>query len=144
MYFQDKPYGYSASLPTAELLLTDISDYGDYTTFTNPYYYQIPLDLTPFDTEFTNSFKEIKIDFEASQAFRNSNKEVNMAKKIKNPISVVVTENDGIHTVRADYGVESDGVHQRRSIDFELLPATINDVMEETIAAINDHEGTTG
>ncbi len=67
-----------------------------------------------------------------------------MAKKIKNPISCVVTEVNGSHSVRADYGIESEGVHTRRSIEFELLPTTIADIHEETIAAINAHEDTTG
>ncbi|KKN15091.1 hypothetical protein LCGC14_0989530, partial [marine sediment metagenome] len=66
MYFQDKPFGYTSSMPTAELLLTDISDYEDYTTYTNPYYYKIPLELTPFNTEFSNSFRDIRIDFKLS------------------------------------------------------------------------------
>ncbi|KKL44826.1 hypothetical protein LCGC14_2361800, partial [marine sediment metagenome] len=64
MYFQDKPHGYTSQMPTSELLLVDISDYEDYTTYTDPYYYSIPLELTPFDTEFSNSFKDIKIDFD--------------------------------------------------------------------------------
>ncbi len=67
-----------------------------------------------------------------------------MAKKIKNPISTVVTEKDGVVRGRADYGVESDGVQERRSIEFELKPQTINDVHEETMQAINAEEGTTG
>ncbi|KKK78845.1 hypothetical protein LCGC14_2839460, partial [marine sediment metagenome] len=62
MYFQDKPDG--SSLPSAEVLLTDISDYEDYNTYTSPYYYSIPLELTPFDTEYSNSFKSIRIDFD--------------------------------------------------------------------------------
>ncbi|KKM80539.1 hypothetical protein LCGC14_1338830, partial [marine sediment metagenome] len=66
MYFQDRPYGFTQSMPSAELLLVDISDYEDYATYTNPYFYKIPLELTPFDTEFSNSFKEIKIDFDLS------------------------------------------------------------------------------
>ena len=66
-----------------------------------------------------------------------------MAKKIKNPISVVVTENDGIHTVRADYGVTSEGVEERRSMEITLLPTTLNDIHEESIAQIHAHEGTT-
>ena len=67
-----------------------------------------------------------------------------MAKVIRNPISCVVTETDGEHRCRADYEVESDGVKQRRSIQFELQPGTISDIHEETMAAINAEEGTTG
>ncbi len=67
-----------------------------------------------------------------------------MPKKITNPISCVVTETNGEHRARADYGVDSEGVKQRRSIEFELLPTTIADIHEETVAAINAEEGTTG
>jgi len=67
-----------------------------------------------------------------------------MAKKITNPISCVVTEVNGVHTCRADYGVESDGVKERRSIVTELKPKTILDIHEETMEAINTEEGTTG
>jgi len=67
-----------------------------------------------------------------------------MAKVITNPVSCVVTKRDGVSTCRADYGVASDEVHERRSIEFELQPTTIVDVNEETLAAINAHEGTTG
>ncbi|KKN14777.1 hypothetical protein LCGC14_0992710, partial [marine sediment metagenome] len=64
MYFQKKPAGYSPTLPSAEALLLNIDDYDDYPTYTDPYNYQIPLELTPFDTEFSNSFKNIKIDID--------------------------------------------------------------------------------
>ena len=67
-----------------------------------------------------------------------------MPKKIKNPIACVVTETDGVHKVRADYGVESEGCKERRSIEFELTPDTINDIHEQTTEAINTEEGTTG
>ncbi len=67
-----------------------------------------------------------------------------MAKRITNPISTVVTEVDGVQKGRADYGVESEGIHARRSIQFDLSPETLNDIHEETVAAINAEEGTTG
>ncbi len=68
-----------------------------------------------------------------------------MAKKITNPISCVVTEVDGEHRVRADYGVScDDGIKERRSIEITLLPTTLADIHEELVAAINAHEGTTG
>ena len=68
-----------------------------------------------------------------------------MPKKIKNPISIVVTERDGVHTVRADYAVVCDEheIENRRSMEITLLPATINDIHEEAIAQIHAHEGTT-
>lgn len=67
-----------------------------------------------------------------------------MPKVIRNPISCVVTENDGEHRCRADYEVESEGIKQRRSIQFELEENTVNDIHEQTMAAINAEEGTTG
>ena len=67
-----------------------------------------------------------------------------MAKKIKNPIAVVVTETDGVHRVRADYGVVCEhDIENRRSMEIILSPATINDIHEETIAQIHAEEGTT-
>ena len=67
-----------------------------------------------------------------------------MAKRITNPISAVVTEVDGVVTGRADYGVESDGVKERRSIEVTFLPTTLDDIREEMVAAINAEEGTIG
>ncbi len=67
-----------------------------------------------------------------------------MPKKITNPISVVVTEIDGTHTVRADYGVVCEHeIKNRRSIPIILQPTTLNDIHEEAIAQIHAHEGTT-
>lgn len=66
-----------------------------------------------------------------------------MVKKIKNPIATVVTEANGGHSVRADYGVVSEGVEERRSMEITLTPGTINDIHEEVIAQIHAHEGTT-
>ena len=67
-----------------------------------------------------------------------------MGKKIKNPISVIVTENDGVHRVRVDYGVVCDdhAIEERRSLEITLNPQTINDIHEETVAQIHAHEGT--
>ena len=67
-----------------------------------------------------------------------------MAKRITNPISAVVTERNGVVTGRADYGVESEGVHDRRSIEVTFNANTLNDIHEEMVEAINDEEGTTG
>lgn len=67
-----------------------------------------------------------------------------MAKKITNPISCVVTETNGQHRVRGDYGVDSEGVKERRSLEFDLTPPTINDIHEQLVEAINAKEGTTG
>lgn len=66
-----------------------------------------------------------------------------MGKQLKNPIAVVVTEVDGNHTVRADYGVISDGIVARRTMPITLSEQTINDIHEQTIAQIHAEEGTT-
>ena len=65
-----------------------------------------------------------------------------MAKKIKNPISTVVTRVDGIFTCRADYGVESEGIEARRSMVVTLKENTIKDVDGEVMEQIFAHEGT--
>ena len=67
-----------------------------------------------------------------------------MPKKIKNPISYVITLTDGMYRVRADYGVVCEhDIEDRRSMEITLLPATLHDIHEETIAQIHAHEGTT-
>ncbi len=66
-----------------------------------------------------------------------------MAKKIKNPISVIVCAVCSPQKSRADYGVISEGVEERRSMEITLLPTTLNDIHEESIAQIHAHEGTT-
>lgn len=66
-----------------------------------------------------------------------------MPKKIKNPISYVIQRVDGVLTSRADYGVISDGVEQRRSMTTVLQESTLADVDEESIALIHAEEGTT-
>ena len=66
-----------------------------------------------------------------------------MVKKIKNPISYVIQREDGVLSCRADYGVTSEGVEERRSLVVTLLPTTLTDVDEEAIAQIHAEEGTT-
>ena len=66
-----------------------------------------------------------------------------MPKKIKNPISYVITRVDGELRSRADYGVVSEGVEERRTIETTLLPTTLTDVDEESLAQIHALEGTT-
>ena len=51
-------------IPIAECLFVNVSDSTDYALFTDPssYNYQIPLRLTPFDTEYSNSFKIVEFN----------------------------------------------------------------------------------
>ncbi|GAH49232.1 unnamed protein product, partial [marine sediment metagenome] len=66
MYFEKRPYNYDPSIPIAECLFINSSDPTDYSQFIEPYVYSIPLRLTPFDTEFSNSFKSIEINITLS------------------------------------------------------------------------------
>jgi len=62
MYFEKEPFDYDPLIPIAECLLINASDSTNYTQFMEPYAYDIPLRLTPFDTEFSNSFKVIEVN----------------------------------------------------------------------------------
>ncbi len=62
MYFEKEPYNYNPSIPIAECLLINASDPTDYTQFMESYAFEIPLRLTPFDTEYSNTFKAIGVN----------------------------------------------------------------------------------
>jgi hypothetical protein len=64
MYFEVAPEGYNPSIPTSSMLLVQTSDQEDYTQFTSNYYYPIPLQVTPFDTEWSGTFKSVKYDLD--------------------------------------------------------------------------------
>jgi hypothetical protein len=61
LYFQRIPYGFNPTLPEAEVLLINTDDTEDYSQFLNPYHLQIPLELTPFNTEMSNDVISAKI-----------------------------------------------------------------------------------
>ncbi|KKK46882.1 hypothetical protein LCGC14_3160800, partial [marine sediment metagenome] len=61
-YFQRKPYDYDTLPVVAEILLINTDDTSNYTSFTNPYNYNISLQLTPFDTEHSGTYKDILIN----------------------------------------------------------------------------------
>ncbi|MHA1439471.1 MAG: hypothetical protein ACTSPD_18025 [Promethearchaeota archaeon] len=67
MYFQKKPYGYKSDLPIAEVLLVNAENSSDYSEYTRDYFAQLPLRLTPFDTEISNTFKDVKISLNLSE-----------------------------------------------------------------------------
>ncbi|MEJ2248102.1 MAG: hypothetical protein P8Y97_00400 [Candidatus Lokiarchaeota archaeon] len=66
LYFQKKPTSYNPAVPSAECLLINTDSSEDYSQFTNEYYYSIPLRVTPFDTEYSNSYKSAKFDINLS------------------------------------------------------------------------------
>lgn len=54
-------YDSHQDLPKAELLLINANSTSSYSEFTNDYYYQVPLEITPFDTEFNGRVKAVCI-----------------------------------------------------------------------------------
>ena len=68
IYFQKKPYGYDQlPLPLAECILINAENSDNYTEYMNDYYYQIPLTLTPFDTEYMNTYKALRFDINLTE-----------------------------------------------------------------------------
>jgi len=67
-----------------------------------------------------------------------------MAKKIKNPIEVKIVREDGVPTASAHYGLsceEYPELEVRKGIPITLKPQTLNDIDEEAMEQINEHEG---
>ncbi|MHA2033097.1 MAG: hypothetical protein ACW99Q_27330, partial [Candidatus Kariarchaeaceae archaeon] len=67
LYFNKKPYEYDTFPIIAECLLINTNDTDAYDTFTTPYSYNISLQLTPFNTEHTGTYKDILIDLNLTQ-----------------------------------------------------------------------------
>ncbi|KKM16472.1 hypothetical protein LCGC14_1685500, partial [marine sediment metagenome] len=61
-YFHKKPIGFDTLPIIAESLLIYTTDTTNYTTFTEPYSYNISLQLTPFDTEHSGTYKDLLIN----------------------------------------------------------------------------------
>ncbi|KKM17186.1 hypothetical protein LCGC14_1678300, partial [marine sediment metagenome] len=92
MYFESKGYNYDdrPDLPKAEFLLVDAENVMDaenekeynlmenddfaklYSQFMADYYYQSPLSLTPFDTEFNGRYKTVKIDLDLTSLYTST------------------------------------------------------------------------
>jgi hypothetical protein len=70
-YFENKGYNYDShpDLPKAELLLINANSTSSYSEFTSDYFYQIPLEITPFDTEFNGRVKAVKIELNLTSLF---------------------------------------------------------------------------
>ncbi|MHA1933101.1 MAG: hypothetical protein ACW96X_11195, partial [Promethearchaeota archaeon] len=64
VYFAKKFSGYDYNtLPAyAEMLLINTDDSLNYTSFTDPYYYNTSLELTPFSTEYLGTYRDILVE----------------------------------------------------------------------------------
>ena len=74
LYFESKGYNYAAhpDIPKAEFMLVDANTTSSYSEFTDNYYYQTPLQLTPFETEYNNRYKSIKIDLDFTSLYQST------------------------------------------------------------------------
>ena len=86
MYFESKGYNYidHPDLPKAEFLLVDAENEKEYNLMSNDdfaklysefiadYYYQAPLNLTPFDTEYNGRYKTVKIDLDLTSLYAST------------------------------------------------------------------------
>ena len=67
-----------------------------------------------------------------------------MAKKIRNPIEVKVIKDDGEFEVSAHYGLSCDEYPEleiRKGIPITLSSNLLNDIDEEVMEQVNEHEG---
>ena len=78
MYFEAKGYNYAAhpDLPKAEFMLVTANDSSVYSEFLDDYYYQNSLQLTPFDTEYNNRYKSVKIDLNLTSLYDSTGKNI--------------------------------------------------------------------
>ncbi|MFX1391921.1 MAG: hypothetical protein ACFE9Z_17790, partial [Promethearchaeota archaeon] len=74
IYFESKSYNYDShsDLPKAEFMLVNADSSTAYSEFTDDYYYQSALQLTPFDTEYNNKYKSIKIDLNLTSLYEST------------------------------------------------------------------------
>ncbi|MHA1279520.1 MAG: hypothetical protein ACTSQ8_20150 [Candidatus Helarchaeota archaeon] len=56
-------------LPKAEFLLVNANSTISYDDFLSDYYLEVPLEVTPFETEYNNKYKMIKIELNTTQLF---------------------------------------------------------------------------
>ncbi|MBA7506036.1 hypothetical protein ES706_04716 [subsurface metagenome] len=68
MYFEKRPDFFELGHVT-EFIMINVSDSTDYSQFVSPYSYNIPLSLTPFNTEFSNTFKTLEFDIDLASLF---------------------------------------------------------------------------
>ncbi|KKL57536.1 hypothetical protein LCGC14_2234430, partial [marine sediment metagenome] len=90
MYFENKGYNYvgHSDLPKAEFLLVNVEkqkeynlmsndDFAElYSEFITDYYYQAPLSLTPFDTEYNGRYKTVKIDLDLTSLYSSTGSDI--------------------------------------------------------------------
>jgi len=66
IYFNKKPHNYDSLPIISEFMLINASDSASYEEFIAPYNCNISLRLTPFDDEFTSSYKNVVFDLNVS------------------------------------------------------------------------------
>ncbi|KKN43166.1 hypothetical protein LCGC14_0705920 [marine sediment metagenome] len=74
LYLENKGYNYEAhtDIPKAEILLVNASADDAYSEFTTGYYYQTPIQLTPFNTEYNNRYSAVKIDLNFTSLYEST------------------------------------------------------------------------
>ncbi|MHA1279503.1 MAG: hypothetical protein ACTSQ8_20065 [Candidatus Helarchaeota archaeon] len=75
MFFEYKGYNNDMhpDIPKAELLLVNANSSSSFEDFLSDYYLQVPLESTPFETEFNNKFKVVKIELNITSLFKSVN-----------------------------------------------------------------------
>jgi hypothetical protein len=66
IYFNKKPYNFDSLPIISEFMLINASDSSSYEEFIAPYNCNLSLPLTPFDDEFTSSYKNVVFDLNVS------------------------------------------------------------------------------
>jgi len=66
IYFNKKPHNYDSLPILSEFMLVNANDSASYEEFIAPYNCNVSLPLTPFDDEFTSSYKNVVFDLEIS------------------------------------------------------------------------------
>ncbi|KKN17379.1 hypothetical protein LCGC14_0966440, partial [marine sediment metagenome] len=78
LYLENKGYNYEShsDIPKAEILIVNANSTSDYSEFTSDYHYQISLQPTPFETEYNNKLKAIKIDLDLTSLYQSTGKNI--------------------------------------------------------------------
>ncbi|KKK69195.1 hypothetical protein LCGC14_2936470, partial [marine sediment metagenome] len=78
LYLENRGYNYAShtDIPKAEVLLVNTSSDNAYSEFTSGYYYQTPIQLTPFSTEYNNRYSAVKIDLNFTSLYESTSSTV--------------------------------------------------------------------
>ncbi|KKK91013.1 hypothetical protein LCGC14_2717230, partial [marine sediment metagenome] len=78
LYLENKGYNYDShkDIPKAEILLVNASSDVAYSEFTSGYYYQTPIQPTPFNTEYNNRYSSVKIDLNFTSLYESTSSTV--------------------------------------------------------------------